>query len=313
MGRTGAGLVLAVLVVAALGAGYLAVNSGRQASTSGSTPQGVSTSTSRTSALAILAGSSSTNFSTSDISTSCPPITWTNSSGAATVSYQPAVEQIGQDPAFVSLTHGLCYSYALTDYGKVLNTARWENFTNFVFDHFNGTIIYPCGVFPAKLLVSQIQVSTVLNGTAIEKIVSMGLNNDTHDLNEYMACPYIPGNAPPVWVKSVMLVPPYTPAGPTIEVSLTNAEEQTPIVNLTAVLSLTGKNQTFGFGSVSASSPLLAGKSASQTETIVGPVSVDTNSTYPMTIEGSFQDGQTFTLPVTVEVQATNTSGVTPG
>gem|GEM_PF-4531394 len=37
MGRTGAGLVLAVLVVAALGAGYLAVNSGRQASTSAST------------------------------------------------------------------------------------------------------------------------------------------------------------------------------------------------------------------------------------------------------------------------------------
>src|SRR5271167_3756612 len=34
MGRTGAGLVLAVLVVAALGAGYLAVNSGRQTSTS---------------------------------------------------------------------------------------------------------------------------------------------------------------------------------------------------------------------------------------------------------------------------------------
>jgi hypothetical protein len=33
MGKTGAGLVLAVLVVAALGAGYLAVSSGRQAST----------------------------------------------------------------------------------------------------------------------------------------------------------------------------------------------------------------------------------------------------------------------------------------
>src|SRR5580700_2828656 len=32
MGRAGAGLFLAVLVVAALGSGYLAVNSGRQAS-----------------------------------------------------------------------------------------------------------------------------------------------------------------------------------------------------------------------------------------------------------------------------------------
>jgi hypothetical protein len=37
MGRTGAGLFLAVLVVAALGSGYLAVSSGRQVSTSTST------------------------------------------------------------------------------------------------------------------------------------------------------------------------------------------------------------------------------------------------------------------------------------
>ena len=46
MGRAGAGLFLVILMVAALGAGYLAVNSGRQASTSTSTSQGASTSTS---------------------------------------------------------------------------------------------------------------------------------------------------------------------------------------------------------------------------------------------------------------------------
>lgn len=46
MRRTGAVLVLAVLVVAALGAGYLAVNSGRQASTSTSTSRSASTPTS---------------------------------------------------------------------------------------------------------------------------------------------------------------------------------------------------------------------------------------------------------------------------
>jgi hypothetical protein len=114
--------------------------------------------------------------------TSCPPITWANVTGTASISYEPVVQQIVQDPSFTALTHGLCYSFALTDYGKVLNTAQWENFTNFVFDHFNGTIIYPCGVFPAKLLVSQIQVSTVLNGTTLEKIASVGLNNDTYDL-----------------------------------------------------------------------------------------------------------------------------------
>src|SRR5580658_8335628 len=47
MGRAGAGLFLVILMVAALGAGYLAVNSGRQASTSTSTSQGASTSTSQ--------------------------------------------------------------------------------------------------------------------------------------------------------------------------------------------------------------------------------------------------------------------------
>ncbi len=46
MGRTGAGLFLAVLVVAALGVGYLAVSSGRHTSTSTSTSHGASTSTS---------------------------------------------------------------------------------------------------------------------------------------------------------------------------------------------------------------------------------------------------------------------------
>ena len=257
---------------------------------------------------------SSTVNTTSSIlqsSTSCPPIQWTNSSGAASVSYQPAVEQIAQDPAFVALTHGLCYSFALTDYGKVLNTAQWEDFTNFVFDHYNGTIIYPCGTFPAKLTVSQIQVNTVLNGTAIEKIASMGLNNDTASLNEYMACPW--GlTPPPVWVKSVMLVPPYVPAGPTIELTLANAGGQAPIVGLTAVLSLTGKNQAFVFSDVSSSTPLLPGQSSSQSETILGPASVDTSSVYPVTIVGAFQNGTKFSESVQVEVQSGPPAGSTP-
>ena len=273
------------------------------------------------------AATSSTANTTSSIlqsTTSCPPISWANVTDASPISYQPAVQQIAQDPAFVSLTHGLCYSFALTDYGKVLNTAQWENFTSFVFDHFNGTIIYPCGVFPAKLLVSQIQVSAVLNGTTLEKIASMGLNNDTYDLNEYMDCSYAPsGQAcpapapicpgpPPVWVHSVMLVPPYSPAGPTLEVTLTNEEEQMPIVNLTAVLSLAAKSQAFEFSGVSASSALLAGQSTSQSETIVDPVSVNTTSIYPMAIAGAFQNGTRFFESVEVEVQNGPPAGPTP-
>lgn len=114
----------------------------------------------------------------------------------------------------------------------------------------------------------------------------------------------------------MVLVPPYTPAGPTVEVTLMDASS--PIVNLTAVLSLPGKNQTFGFSGVNAASPLLAGQSSSQSETIVGPVSVNTTSTYPMTIAGAFQNGTKFSYsvwdgyPLRVEVQTGPPAGPTP-
>lgn len=256
---------------------------------------------------------------------SCPPISWANVTNASPISYQPVVQQIAQDPSFVALTEGLCYSFADNYFGVINlnNPSQRESLTTFVFDHFNGTIIYPCGVSPAKLTVSQIQVNTVLNGTTIEKIVSMDLDNDTADLNEYMDCSYVPGQVcpapppvcpgpPPVWVKSVVLVPPYTPAGPTIEVTLTNAGEQMPIVNLTAALSLTGMSQAFEFNAVSASSPMSAGQSTSQSETIVGPVSFNTTSIYPMTIAGAFQNGTKFSESVQVEVQGGTPAGSTP-
>ena len=229
----------------------------------------------------------------------CPTAPWPSQ---ISTSYQPAVQQIEQDPVFAALEGGLCYSYEGNSYG----TSHGENLTTFFFNEYNGTIYYPCGTFPAKFVVSQMEVDTIFNANKIDGITDVGQENEWRALNMW-SCPGLP----PVLVHSVTLVPPYTPAGPTIQVKL--SVEQAPITNLTAVLSLDGKNQTFEFFGVSASSPLLQGQLASQTETVVGPVSVDTNATYPMTIEGSFQDGQTFSYPVTVQVQATNASGVTPG
>jgi hypothetical protein len=245
---------------------------------------------------------SSSHQTSSESSSSCPASPWPNS---VSTSYQLAVREIQQNLAFVALTNGLCYSFALS--GNA--TYQGQSFTTFVFNQYNGTIIYPCGTFPAELTVSQIQVNAVLTGKTVDTITSMYLDNETAGLNVSGCTSY----TPPVFVRSVMLVPRYTPAGPTIEVTLYVSHEQTPITNLTAVLSLTGKNQTFEFSGVSASSPLFQGQLASQTETVVGPVSVDTNATYPMTIEGSFQDGQTFSYQVTVQIQASSTSGVTPG
>ncbi len=300
--RATVAIVTVIVVVGATVASVLV-------SGSKTTSIGVTSTTSSSSSGVAESSTVNTTFSMLESSTSCRTAPWPNSTS---ISYRPVVDEIVQDPAFVALTHGLCYSFALTDYGKILNTAQWENFTNFVFDHFDGTIIYPCGTFPAKLVVSQIQVSTVLNGTTLEKIASMNLNNDTASLNEYMTCPWMPNPPPTVWVKSVMLVPPYTPAGPTIEVTLTNAGQQTSIVNLTAVLSLTGTSETFEFSGVSASSPLLAGQSSSQSKTIVVPASVNTSSIYPMTIAGAFQNGTKFFESVQVEVQSGPPAGSTP-
>jgi len=242
---------------------------------------------------------SSQQTTSSESTSSCPATSWPSQTST---SYQPVVQQIVQNPAFVALTNDLCYSFTLNYYGS----SQGENLTTFVFNQYNGTIFYPCGTFPAKLIVSQMQVNTILTVSKIDEIVSMGLENDTRQLNVYAGCG---PSLPPVLVRSVMLVPPYTPAGPTIDVTLYASPEQMPITNLTAVLSFTGRNQTFRFSSVSTSSPLPPGELASQTETIIGPVSIDTNSTYTMTITGDFQNGQAFSYPVKIQVESARQTG----
>ena len=81
------------------------------------------------------------------------------------------------------------------------------------------------------------------------------------------------------------------------------------------MLALTGREpfqsqtQTFRFVAVNASNPLLAGQSASQTETIIGPVTIYSDYLYSMNISGTFQNGQTFTYGVQVEI----VNGPAPG
>jgi hypothetical protein len=77
MGRTGGGLFIAILVVAAVGAGYLAVSSGRQASTSTSTSQGASTSISSTSGAAVTTNGTSGLYRVKFLQESnCPYGSW---------------------------------------------------------------------------------------------------------------------------------------------------------------------------------------------------------------------------------------------
>jgi hypothetical protein len=60
---------------------------------------------------------------------------------------------------------------------------------------------------------------------------------------------------------------------------------------------------------VNASNPLLAGQLASQTEMIVGPVTIYSDYVYSMSISGTFQNGQTFSYGVRVEI----VNGPSPG
>jgi len=247
---------------------------------------------------------SSSQLTTSgESSSACATTSWPSQ---VSTFYQPVVQQIEQNPAYVALTNGHCYSFTLNGYG----VSQGQSLTTFIFNQYNGTVFYPCGTFPANLTLSQIQV-TVFNGTTNDEISSMWLDNETVLLNAYSCPPTIT----PVWVHSVVIVPPYTPAGPTVEVTFRTNLEQLPITNLTAVLSLTGRapfqsqTQTFRFVAVNASNPLLAGQLASQTKTIVGPVTIYSDYLYSMNISGTFQNGQTFSYGVQVEITNSPPSG----
>ena len=155
-----------------------------------------------------ISASQETTSTESTSATSCTTAPWPSQ---VSTSYQSVVQQIEQNPAFVALTNGLCYSFTLNYYGE----SGGQSLTTFVFNQYNGTVFYPCGTFPANLTVSQIQV-TVFSGTTTNEISSMWLDNQTASLNVY-SCP-LANN--PLWVHSVLIVPPYTPAGPTVEVTL---------------------------------------------------------------------------------------------
>jgi hypothetical protein len=69
--------------------------------------------------------------STTVSSSSCPASPWPSNTP---ISFQPTVEEIEQNPAFMALTNGLCYSYQLS--GNA--TYQSQSFTTFVFNRTTG-------------------------------------------------------------------------------------------------------------------------------------------------------------------------------
>jgi hypothetical protein len=105
----------------------------------------------------------------------------------------------------------------------------------------------------------------------------------------------------PIIVVSVQGVYPIVPAGPTIKITLKSNNTDVPITSLSATLSV-GKNQRYDFPSINQSHPLMPGQTASQTLIIIGPAGYDSDSTYPLHIEGMLQNGQTFNYTTTVKI-----------
>lgn len=106
----------------------------------------------------------------------------------------------------------------------------------------------------------------------------------------------------PITVVSVQGMKPYVPAGPTIKVTLKASTADAPVTGLSATLSIIAKNQTFNFPDITQSSPLMPGQTTSQTLTIVGPAAYDSDSTYPLLIEGTLQNGQKFNYVIRVMI-----------
>jgi hypothetical protein len=97
-------------------------------------------------------------------------------------------------------------------------------------------------------------------------------------------------------------IPPYTPAGPEVGVTLRNIG-QVPITSLNASLGLPGEvSSPYSFVfDVSSSSPLLPGQSIQATRTLVNG-GFDSTQEYPLTISGALSNGTRFAYAVQVQI-----------
>lgn len=95
-------------------------------------------------------------------------------------------------------------------------------------------------------------------------------------------------------------IPPITPGGPTVEITLKNVSDE-PVNGLTATL-MAGRSYDFTFD-VSPSTPLMPGASISQKSILIGGGFSD-NVLYPLTIKATLQSGTTSVYTQQVQIKA---------
>jgi hypothetical protein len=202
--------------------------------------------------------------------------------GCDSDSIPPAAQRAQQDPAFTDLSNGLCYNYIGESPGVL------------TFAYYNGTITYPCGDAPVQLPESEILV----NVTAAQEVVSARLVAPSETAVQGEAC----GPSMPVNVVSVQDVESTIPAVPQLNVTLAVPSGGRSVAILQAVITLDGGSQTFKFAGVTSARPLAALGSASSVEIVLTNLSFSADEVYPMTISGTFDNGQTFGQVVHVQV-----------
>ena len=102
-----------------------------------------------------------------------------------------------------------------------------------------------------------------------------------------------------VSVTSIKMIPPYTPGGPVIQLTLKNISTKS-ITSLNAILE-TNWNYTFNFKDVTSSTPLISDNSASDTTMLIGG-GFQTELEYPLIISG-IEDNIPFKYTEKVHIQ----------
>jgi hypothetical protein len=114
----------------------------------------------------------------------------------------------------------------------------------------------------------------------------------------------VSASSSPVEVVSVVgPIPPYTPAGAVVGVTLKNVGS-TPITSLAASLQLprAGQNAPFSFAfNVNSSKPLLPGRSTQDSLTLFN-AGFSGSVYYPLTIGGTYSNGTQFSYSVQVQI-----------
>lgn len=192
-----------------------------------------------------------------------------------------------QDPRFTALSDGRCYNY----FGESQSPGGNGSILTFVY--YNGTITYPCGTSAQQLPESEIQVAVAGSGA----VVSVQTASPTGFERDTSCDPSVP-----IKVVSIVDVESTIPAVPQLNLTLAAGVGVRPITSLRAVLTLDGGAQVFQFNAVSAAKPLMTPNSTSLTEIVLSGISFSSNEVYPMTISGTFDNGQAFSNVVHVQI-----------